>query len=101
MGMLMTLIPIRGNALGLAMIVVTGLMAGVGALLLHLSDAVVMIAVGTALIVMDLIIRLTVRTAAGWLTGPQFGGYFFFVPVWVVGLVIILVNLINTFVLRD
>jgi hypothetical protein len=59
-----------------------------------------MIAVGTALIGMDLIIRLTVRTAQGWLTRPQFGGYFFFVPVWAVGLAIILVNLINTFVLR-
>lgn len=100
MGKLMTLIPIRGNALGLAMIVATGLIAGVGALLLHLDDALVMIAVGVALIVMDLLIRLTVRQAQGWLTRPEFGGYLFFVPIWVVGIAIILINLINVFVVR-
>jgi hypothetical protein len=92
----MTLLPIRGNALGLAMIVATGAIAGIGGLALKLPDAVVMGAVGAALIAMDLLIRLRFRPAAGWLTQRQFGGYLFFIPVWVVGIVIILANIVNT-----
>ncbi len=91
----MTLIPIRGNALGLAMVVVTGVIAGVGSLVFRLGDALVMMSVGAALIAMDVLIRLRARPAAGWLTQRQFGGYFFFAPVWVVGVVIIAVNIIS------
>jgi hypothetical protein len=94
----MTLIPIRGNALGLAMVVVTGMIAGLGSLVFRLDDALVMMSVGAALIAMDVLIRLRARPAAGWLTQSQFGGYFFFAPVWVVGLVIIAVNVINVLV---
>jgi hypothetical protein len=92
----MTLLPIRGNALGLAMVVATGAIAGLGSLVFHLADALVMGAVGIALIVMDLLIRLRFRAAGGWLTKSEFGGYFFFVPMWVLGIVIIIVNVVNT-----
>jgi hypothetical protein len=94
----MTLIPIRGNALGLAMVVVTGLVAGLGSFVFRLGDALVMGSVGVALIAMDLLIRLRARPAAGWLTRSENGGYFFFVPVWVVGIVMIIVNIINVFI---
>ena len=92
----MTILHIRGNALGLAMIVVTGAIAGVGGLVLHLADAIVMGAVGLALIAMDLLIRLSSRTAPGWLTRREFGGNLFFLPIWVVGLVVIAANIVNT-----
>lgn len=93
----MTLLPIRGNALGLAMIVVTGAIAGIGGLVFKLADALVMISVGIALIVMDMLIRLRSRPAPGWLTNSQFGGFLFFVPMWGVGLLMIIVNLVSTF----
>jgi hypothetical protein len=95
---MMTLLRIRGNALGFAMIVASALVAGVGGFVLHLADAPVMIGVGISLILMDLFIRLRSRPAPGWLTQSQWGGYLFFVPVWVVGIVMIVVNIVNLFV---
>mgnify|MGYP000942245792 CR=1 FL=1 len=92
------MLPIRGNALGLAMLVVTGAIAAVGGLVLQLGDALVMIAVGGALIVMDLAVRWRVRPAPGWLMQSHAGGYLFFVPVWVAGGVVILINVINALV---
>ncbi len=93
----MTLIPMRGNGLGLAMVVATGLVAGLGSFVFRLGDALVMSAVGVALIAMDLLIRLRARPAPSWLTQSQYGGYLFCAPVWVVGLVIIAVNVISAF----
>ena len=94
----MTLIPIRGNGLGLAMVVATGVVAGLGSLVFRLGDALVMGAVGVALIAMDLLIRLRARPAHGWLTRSEHGGYLFFVPVWVVGVVMVGVNIMNALV---
>ncbi len=92
----MTLLPIRGNALGLAMIVATGAIAGIGSLAFKLGDALVMLSVGGALIVMDLLVRLRFRPATGWLTQSQFGGSLFVAPVWGVGILIIVINIVNT-----
>jgi hypothetical protein len=91
----MSLLSIRGNTLGLAMIVATGAIAGLGGLVLKLPDALVMSAVGGALIVMGVIIRWRARPAPGWLTQSQFGGYLFFVPAWGTGLVIMVANVIS------
>ena len=93
----MTLLHLRGNALGLAIIVITGAIAGIGSLVFQLADALVMMSVSGALIVMDVLIRLRFRPAMGWLTQSQFGGFLFFVPVWGVGVLIIVINLVNTF----
>jgi hypothetical protein len=92
------LVHIRGNGLGMAMVVATGLIAGLGSLVLKLSDALVMLAVGVALIAMDLIVRLFYRQVPGWLMKREYGGYFFFVPVWILGVVVIAVNLVNVFI---
>ena len=86
---------IRGNALGLAMVVVTALIVALGSFVFKLPDAVVMISVGVALIAMDVLIRLRARPAEGWLTKSQFGGYFFFFPVWGVGVLMIIANVVN------
>lgn len=94
----MTWLPLRGNALGLAMIVVTGAIAGLGSLALHLPDLVVMLGVGGALVVMDLLIRWMARPARGWLLQSQFGGYLFVAPAWGVGLLIIAANLAAQFI---
>lgn len=89
------MLPIRGNALGLAMVVLTGGIAAVGAFVLQLGDALVMGAVGGALVVMDGLVRWRSRPAPGWLTQSFAGGFLFFAPVWIVGVVIIIANVIN------
>lgn len=91
----MTLLRLRGNVMGFAMIVASALVAGVGGFLLKLPDPVVMSGVGLALIIMDLLIRWRSRPAAGWLMQRQFGGYLYILPIWVLGIVVIVINVIN------
>lgn len=86
---------IRGNGLGLLMFVVAGVLAGVGGLILNLEDAPVMIMVGLALFLMDFIIRLFAREQEKWLTASHLGGYLFIAPVWVIGIFVIVLNIIN------
>ncbi|MCA0455123.1 MAG: hypothetical protein LCI00_14205 [Chloroflexi bacterium] len=85
---------INGNRLGILMFVVAALVAGAGSLLLKLPDPVTMIAVGVALIGMDSIVRLRSRATSGWLMHKELGGYLYFIPVWVAGIVVIVINLI-------
>ena len=85
----------RGNVLGVIMFVIGGVIAGIGGLVFKLSDAPIMIMVGVALFLMDMIIRLRVRTKPGWLMSKQLGGYFFFIPVWLLGVFVIILNIIN------
>jgi len=86
---------IRGNALGLAMFMVGGVIAGIGGLVLKLGDVPIMLMVGVALFLMDGVIRLRVRHQPGWLMSKQVGGYFFFVPVWLLGIFVIILNILN------
>jgi len=85
----------RGNVLGVIMFVIGGAIAGIGGLVFKLGDAPIMIMVGVALFLMDMVIRLRVRTQPGWLMSKQMGGYFFFIPVWLLGLFVIAINIIN------
>lgn len=85
----------RGNVLGVIMFVIGGVIAGIGGLVFKLGDAPIMIMVGVALFLMDMVIRLRVRTQPGWLMSKQLGGYFFFIPVWLLGLLVIALNIIN------
>ena len=91
----MNIIPVRGNMLGVGMFVMSGLLAGLLSIALELPDTLVMIIVGSDLIGMDMVFRLRARPDAGWLTKRELGGYFFFMPVWCVGLVVMLANLIR------
>ena len=86
---------IRGNALGIAMFVVGGLIAGIGSFVFKLGDAPTMIMVGVAIFLMDMIIRLRVRSQNGWLMSKSLGGDFFFAPAWIVGIVVALINVLN------
>ena len=85
----------RGNALGVIMFIVGGVIAGVGGFVFKLGDATVMIMVGVALFLMDMIIRLRVRNQKGWLMSKALGGYFFFVPVWILGILVVILNILN------
>ena len=97
----MSLIPIRGNGLGIAMFVLAGLLIIPASMLLRVRNLPTMIAVGCVLILMDMLFRLCQRTQAGWLTKRELGGYFFFLPVWVLGLVVIGANVINAILTRS
>lgn len=83
------------------MIAISSAVVVAGSLLLKLPDATVMIGVGAALILMDGVFRVRARPAHGWLTQTGLGGYFFFVPVWAVGAVVIAANLISLLARRS
>jgi hypothetical protein len=87
----------RGNLIGLGMFVIGAVIVAVGSLILKLPDAVVMISVGVALSIIDLALRFSKRKHQGWLTRELYGGYVFFAPVWVFGIIVVIVNIINSF----
>ncbi|MBL8120631.1 MAG: hypothetical protein JNJ78_24120 [Anaerolineae bacterium] len=89
------MVMVNGNLLGLFMFIVCGSIALVGGLFLRLPDPVIMISIGLALICMDLIIRLRNRLQDRWLFGKQTGGYLFFIPTWIMGIIVIIINIIN------
>jgi hypothetical protein len=86
---------IRGNGWGFAMIFVGGVIAGLGSFALKFKDAPVLMSVGAALIVMDVIVRARGRGQPGWLWHRRFGGHLFFIPIWLIGLVVFGVNSIT------
>ena len=93
--------PVSGNALGLAMFITCGLIAAAGGFLLRLSNPIVMMSIGLALFVMDLLIRFKRRGARRWLLRDTTGGTLFAIPVWIVGILVILLNLVNSFIPLD
>lgn len=80
------------------MFVTCGLIAAAGGLLLRLSNPIIMMSIGLALIVMDLLIRLKRRGARRWLLRDTIGGTLFAIPVWIVGILVILLNIVNSFI---
>ncbi len=86
---------IRSNGWGLALFVLGGVIAGVGSFVLKIADAPVLMSVGAALIVADVIIRARFRSRPGWLFQRQYGGYLFYIPMWIVGVVVFAANMIN------
>ena len=88
-----TMIWIHSNGWGLGLFVLGGLIAGVGSIVLKLADAPVLMSVGLALIAADLILRVRYRSQHGWLLQGQFGGQLFFVPMWLLGLIVFIANL--------
>ncbi|MFM7599749.1 MAG: hypothetical protein ACKO7R_00885 [Pseudanabaena sp.] len=84
---------VRGNMLGLVMMVAVSPIALIGGFLLKLKDPITMSAVGCGLVIVDLIFRARFRSTSGWLFQREFGGALFFLPVWILGLVVIAINL--------
>lgn len=91
----MGVIPIRGNWLGMGMFVLSALVGVVLGLGLRWRDPATMIGVGVSLIVMDLAVRVALRKGPRWLVARDSGGYFFFVPVWVLGCIVAAINLVS------
>ena len=91
----MSLIPIRGNMLGIALFVIAGLLAGLLSLVFKRPNATTLIGVGLFLLVVDLLIRAASRSKKGWLFQHKLGSYLFFVPVWVLGIIVVIVNVVS------
>jgi hypothetical protein len=83
---------IRGNLLGLGMIVAVSPIALIGGFVLKLGDPITMSCVGLGLTGLDFGYRFRARPATGWLMDKQFGGYLYFIPVWIFGLFVIGLN---------
>jgi hypothetical protein len=77
------------------MVVSSASVVVVGFLLLKLPDAVTMIAVGITLIITDMTLRFRRRDESGWITRKDTGGYLYFFPVWIFGIIVIAINIIN------
>lgn len=89
---------IQGNLVGFGMFIISAVFVAIGSLILKLPNPVVMITAGSVLILIDLILRFLKRNNPGWLMGKGFGGYLYFAPVWVFGVIVIIINIINVFV---
>lgn len=79
------------------MFVASGVVALVCGYVLKLGDAKSMAAVGAALVLFDLIFRVFLAGEGNRFFGKNTGGYFFFVPVWVLGLIVLGANLLRVF----
>ncbi len=86
--------PLRGNWLGVGMFVVGGLVAGVLGFVFKLPDAPAMIGVGITLIVLDFAFRVSNMNMPRWLVSRDAGGFFFFVPIWGLGIFAVILNLL-------
>ncbi len=92
---------VRGNLLGVGMLAVGAVVAAVGGFVLKFGDHTTMIAVGLTIFVLDAVVRLSGRDRPGWLFGAERGGFFFFVPIWLVGVLVVAGNaLIGAGVIR-
>jgi hypothetical protein len=88
---------INGNLAGFGMFIVAAVLIAIGSLVLKLPDAPVMIGAGVLLIVADMLLRLTKMKNAGWIWAKEFGGFLFFIPVWIFGIAVVVINVINIF----
>ncbi len=89
---------IQGNLIGFGMFVIAGIAVAISHFLLKLPNIAVMIGAGVTLIIVDMILRLMKKNEKGWLMSKNFGGYLFFAPVWIFGIIVIGINTINFFV---
>lgn len=79
------------------MFIFSAIFVAIGTLLLKLPDWIVMITAGVVLIVTDFIFRVLQKKQANWLMAKNLGGYLYFIPVWIFGLVVIVINIIAHF----
>ncbi|MBL8094726.1 MAG: hypothetical protein JNL73_11210 [Anaerolineales bacterium] len=82
------------NMPGIFMFVLGGVVAGIG-LWLRVPDVFVMLAIGAALVLADLIWRARSFGSAGWLTNRAFGGSLSILPMWAVGLIVLTINAVR------
>lgn len=88
---------VQGNLLGFFMFLFAAIFVAIGAFLLRLPDWIVMITAGLVLTITDFIFRVLQTKQKGWLMAKNIGGYLYFIPVWIFGMVVVAINLISHF----
>lgn len=91
---------INGNLVGFGMVILSALLVALPGYLLKWPDAVTMSSVGALLILADLTLRLRNQNGEKWLMSQQTGGYLFFIPVWVFGIGVVMLNIVNALVMK-
>ncbi len=91
---------INGNLVGFGMVILSALLVALPGYLLKWPDAVTMSGVGALLILADLTLRLQNQNSKKWLMSQQTGGYLFFIPVWVFGIGVVMLNIVNALVMK-
>ena len=86
---------INGNLVGFGMVILSAMLIALPGYLLKWPTAATMCGVGVLLILVDLILRMRGKEKDKWLMGSQTGGYLFFIPVWIFGIVVVVANLVN------
>ena len=83
----------RFNPLGLGLLVLSAIIVAIGTFVLRLQDQRVMILAGSVLLAIDMLIRLRhMRSEPRWAIRPDLGGHLFSLPIWGVGLILIVAN---------
>lgn len=82
------------------MFIVAAVVVALGFFVLRLPDPIVMMAAGATLVVVDLAMRLAKMKESGWLMSNKFGGYLYFAPVWIFGVIVVVINVVNFFITR-
>lgn len=83
----------RGNLLGAGLFVLAAISIVITKFVLKLPDPTVMIIAGVILLISDIAIRFQNKSVTGWPYRREFGGFFFFLPAWMLGLVVIIANI--------
>ena len=83
----------RGNMLGAGLFVLAAISIVITKFVLKLPDPTVMIVAGIILLISDLTVRFKNKDVTGWPYRREFGGFFFFLPAWMLGLVVIIANI--------
>lgn len=91
---------INGNLIGFGMLVLSAAVIVLPWYFLRPPDFVTMGFVGLILILMDLGLRFAKRSTEQWLVSKFAGGYLFFIPVWIFGIAVIALNLVNAFLVK-
>ena len=91
----------NGNLVGFGIVIISAIVITLPGYLLKLPNAPVMIGVGAVLIAADLVVRLANRNQEKWLMGSKTGGYLFFIPVWVFGIAMIVLNVVNVLFVKS
>lgn len=91
---------INGNLIGFVMLAVSAAVIVLPWYFLRPPDFVTMGCVGLILVFMDLGLRFAKRSTERWLISKFAGGYLFFTPVWIFGIAVIALNLVNALLVK-
>lgn len=83
---------LRGNGWGIGLALTGGLIGGLCSYFLKLSDPHALMIVGGVWVALDLLLRLSRRQGPRALLERQTGGLIWSIPVWVLGLVMLLIS---------